>query len=545
MLEQVLEYAARGWHVLPCRGKVPYTSHGVKDATIDKELIKEWWSQWPEANVAIATGTISGIDVLDIDSNEILQTYDTRTIQTPRGFHYYFKALNQGCAVRIRPGTDIRGNGGYVVAPPSPGYSLIRDQKPLADWPAIAPIKAMEPFGAGLFEGEGRDIALYKYCCWMRGQGLEWDDALARAHARNATFVPPFPEHIVVQKMEQAWKRPAPISIGSDLLLDDTNLTFDLSTAKVEPVEWLWENRIQAGTIALLNGAYGVGKSLLAMYIAEHVSQQGKNVLFLQYENFHGLVRRLSAIKLGAGRINCWDPKKLPVLPRDLAKLQSQVAKEDDRLIIFDIFVSAIPGLNYYDDQQVHLLDGLERWLAEEGRTALWLNHVNKKEGISANLRGMGSVALPGMASNVYLMGRSPDDPKRSILATLKNREGEFASSLEFEFMPSGASARLNLVGPSLYTADDLVAPPRPPTIEEKAKAVGISRSTYYKYKLDEGGQLPTKETTAAEKAAEQGISRRTYFRQQEMALSADSGTLGGQMALSADTEPNSTKSNT
>jgi hypothetical protein len=83
MLDAALAYAQRGWAVLPLHtvrngqcscgnttcsspGKHPHTTHGVKDATTDKATIEQWWSQWPEANIGIATGAISRLVVLDV-----------------------------------------------------------------------------------------------------------------------------------------------------------------------------------------------------------------------------------------------------------------------------------------------------------------------------------------------------------------------------------------------------------------------------------------------------------------------------------------------
>jgi len=62
-----LDYAALGWPVLPIapRGKIPLTAHGLKDASTDREVIGEWWSRWPTANVGVATGK-PGPTVIDL-----------------------------------------------------------------------------------------------------------------------------------------------------------------------------------------------------------------------------------------------------------------------------------------------------------------------------------------------------------------------------------------------------------------------------------------------------------------------------------------------
>ncbi|OJH35567.1 bifunctional DNA primase/polymerase [Cystobacter ferrugineus] len=151
-----LEYAGRGWRVFPCyepirsssgslictcskgercgqAGKHPRTPNGVKDATTDAARIREWWQQWPTANVAIATGSASGIDVVDADAKAdgvttlfkladergaLPETVTART--SGGGCHVYFRHTGLvSKAGSLAPGLDTRGNGGYVIAPPS------------------------------------------------------------------------------------------------------------------------------------------------------------------------------------------------------------------------------------------------------------------------------------------------------------------------------------------------------------------------------------------------------------------------------------------
>jgi len=127
-LTAALSYIDKGFHVLPLKpnGKAPITRHGAKDASICKKQVRSWWSKYPNANIGIATGKISGIFVVDVDG-EYPKHWpampDTLTAKTGIGTHYYFE-YPEGAAIGNKVkingyDVDIRGDGGYVVAPPS------------------------------------------------------------------------------------------------------------------------------------------------------------------------------------------------------------------------------------------------------------------------------------------------------------------------------------------------------------------------------------------------------------------------------------------
>ncbi len=128
LMNAALGYAAQGFHVFPVKpkGKAPLTANGFKDASIDPRKIMEWWTQWPDANIGIATGKISGLFVVDVDGDipqGTLQLPDTPTVVTGKGKHYYYRyveglEISNSQKINGLP-VDIRGDGGYVVAPPS------------------------------------------------------------------------------------------------------------------------------------------------------------------------------------------------------------------------------------------------------------------------------------------------------------------------------------------------------------------------------------------------------------------------------------------
>lgn len=129
MLEAAIEYSKNNLSVIPIgNDKKPLISwKEYQDRRASEEEIKAWYQKYPNANVGIVTGKVSGITVIDCDSPEAIKTFmreykgDTPAVQTPRGMHFYFKYAD-GIRNTVKIGNhdmDIRGEGGYVVAPPS------------------------------------------------------------------------------------------------------------------------------------------------------------------------------------------------------------------------------------------------------------------------------------------------------------------------------------------------------------------------------------------------------------------------------------------
>jgi hypothetical protein len=121
--------------VFPCdEWKSPLTENGYLDATVRVPQVRRWWARREDALIAIPTGRVSNLVVLDVDGDDgrdalhdLERRYGplpvTAIATTPGGGeHYYFRhpGVEVRCSVsKIGRHLDVRGDGGYAIVPPS------------------------------------------------------------------------------------------------------------------------------------------------------------------------------------------------------------------------------------------------------------------------------------------------------------------------------------------------------------------------------------------------------------------------------------------
>ncbi len=188
-----LFYAGLGWQVFPVHsvvdvdqctcgnsgcenvGKHPVTKNGLKAATDDPDVIRAWWAEHPSANIGVATGSASGIWVVDVDTkNDGLANFDAlpgsqdlATVEqtTGSGGRHLIWAWNSDLEPRNRtdviPGVDVRGEGGYIIVPPSAHrsggcYEWVEGRDPGIMLPVPAPNWVLElALGEASHKGSG------------------------------------------------------------------------------------------------------------------------------------------------------------------------------------------------------------------------------------------------------------------------------------------------------------------------------------------------------------------------------------------------------
>lgn len=150
LVEVAVRYGQHGWPVLPlhtptaggcsCRqvdcaspGKHPRTRRGLHAAATDPARIRTWWQRWPDANIGVATGAASGLLVVDVDLPDgpaalarlqaqhgaLPPTCQQTTGSGGRQLLFAHPGGSVPNRARLVAGIDVRGDGGYIVVPPS------------------------------------------------------------------------------------------------------------------------------------------------------------------------------------------------------------------------------------------------------------------------------------------------------------------------------------------------------------------------------------------------------------------------------------------
>jgi len=245
--EYIKYYILGGREIFPCKvnGKRPITTNGYKDATTSPNQINEWWNNHPDANIGLVTGKEANLVVVDVDvkdnaggmeSLEKLETecgqFDTLMVHSPSGGkHYYFKYpqgnRSIGCRTNLRPGIDIRANGGYIIAPGSTidgvPYQFDDQDKGIAELPnellKILTTKIVKPKSIsrnqvyhasqqdnliGIKKGN-RDVTIYKHSCVLRKNGVPYDVAENQVLTIAHNCIPPFPDNEAIKCLRSAF----------------------------------------------------------------------------------------------------------------------------------------------------------------------------------------------------------------------------------------------------------------------------------------------------------------------------------------------------
>lgn len=281
-------------------GKHPLRDGGYKVATTNPDLIKQWWTDAPQANIGIATG--DGLVVLDIDNRhggdesladlvrEVGKPPDTVESQTGNGRHIYLHDPTGRIRTGIvdgRPGIDVKAEGGYVVAPPSRHWSGQHYQWEFSSHPDLVSVAHLPPAWLALLtrpkthagngkneEGIPQGERNQRICSIggaLRRQGVGERavlDALLAINLRQCD--PPLPEREVESIARSVARYPALIDSAElrTTSAAERKLTFstaaEIAASTPETPDWLLHGYIAKGAITELDGKVkAAGKTTL------------------------------------------------------------------------------------------------------------------------------------------------------------------------------------------------------------------------------------------------------------------------------------------
>lgn len=236
LLQWALKYRSLGMSVIPVfpKGKeplIPWKEFQQRKA--NESEIKEWWKKWPDANLGVVTGSISGVSIVDLDGPEGIKQSESLGLSsrlislTGKGRHLWYKHPGQTVtnAVRAYEGVDVRGDGGFVLAPPSihPNGKKYRWVNPVISVEHL-PLFPMEVFATPVqpqtldanepgwiakaleeMKDGTIDDTLFRVCSRLRHDGYTRDDARLFLES-HATRVGATAGHLQ-DKIDNVWNR--------------------------------------------------------------------------------------------------------------------------------------------------------------------------------------------------------------------------------------------------------------------------------------------------------------------------------------------------
>lgn len=365
--EAAVDYTKRGFVVIPLKGRYASDKDEAKRPIIkwekwiagtrpDEKTVREWFVKKPNADIALLTGPTNGLLVVDVDGEKGKASIDNDHLlptplvhATPRGQHFLFRWDNRlntvsTTLVGILPGVDIRGKGGYIVAPPSYGLSddtqyfiLAGGNIPMAMLPLppewlvqlllekeakryTTEVKKMElswfqEIYPGVAKGENRHKAMTKLASYYYSLGLPEADVVLLMGEWNERCTPPRPEAEFSHDLNRflnnwrngKYKTEANEDIPTEF--KTTKLSDFMGEEEVK-INWLVDKLIPTESITFLNGYSGLGKSWLTLSLAIAMGRGGGKwinktvssgrVLYIDQESHKALLKhRFNKLLLG------------------------------------------------------------------------------------------------------------------------------------------------------------------------------------------------------------------------------------------------------
>lgn len=473
----------------------------------DKRPLGPWskgsWNRFDYTNsdrlfehpTAVGIGVICGassIVIIDLDNADAIQTYaerfgvpTTRLVRTPRGRHIYYNAP-RGITLKpqtsILSGVDVRAGESYAVLPPSQlaggEYEWITDthNEELSDdlISLLREAETSEPaykkaLTQKIPEGE-RHTYLTSLAGSLRRVGMTEAGILAALREQNRTALEPPADDQELVSIAHSLAQKTPEQIGHltgfdlELIEYETRRTpddpsylrntlrgYDLQTlinTPPDPIPWIWKDYIAGGTLNILHGAGGLGKSYLMLKLAESIVSPNSielagrevttgSVIILDGENSkHETHRRIQHTRLqGTEPLHIYDAP-LPILGHADATIQlvnELQAEHEPRLIIIDSLRALWHGDEREQGEAGRMLRELARHIENYPNTAILIIHHDNKTGDYSGSTDI-NAAITGSRLHLSRADKiNPDEHAQArILTHGKNRIAQEAAPYTF-----------------------------------------------------------------------------------------------------------------
>lgn len=481
--EWALKYGRMGLAIFPlrARNKTPATKNGSKDATTDQKQIAAWWSKWPDANIGIATGSVSGgLVVIDLDRDEekgcdgyeVLREWEKQHGQLPEtcqsitgrgGYHLLYRdTAEHRNAQALYEGVDIRGEGGYIVAPPSvhpngrhyeweqgPDEFEIAQADDLVREFLKGPKKEQQQyFHQPEVIPEGQRVStLVALIGSQRAKGLGEAAIRAAVHAENEEKCsPPLTDQELEQEVFPALKRdwfperPYMATVGPDRKTHAVK-SFNFNVEKAGDViikepEWLIPGYIPKYGITTIAGEGGVGKTSIWCSLVASITTGKQSFLLggqIPFDNDPEDVLVLSAEDSWSYVLR----RRLEACGADLDRI-GFLSPEDERFVDLNFNGDLLKGIIETNRPSVVVFDPLQQFVPENLRmgdrnsmrkclspligygeqyklTSVIIAHANKQSGVWGRKRIADSSDIWDASRSVLMVGTTAEDGIRYI----------------------------------------------------------------------------------------------------------------------------------
>jgi hypothetical protein len=447
---------------------------GLHDATTDLTQVRRWWTDRPYANIGMPTGHVSGRVVVDIDKPEAKEELRpipvTRGVHTGRGglqLHYAAPSVEvrndqagPDQPTKLAPvtgGVDFRGDGGYVLLPPSmhasgqeyktgkrkvkrlaplPGEWLARLQSPNGRVERIA-VKPGEKVDPGQ-----RHRFLFTRGCAMRYRWFDYEDILPYMLGLNEAYCDPPKDRREVERLArdicqryEAGEQPE--SDADEFEVVDADIT------RARRFQFLWENRVLVGYFNMMVGNEGIGKGNVAAWVAARLTRgqlsgdmfgRARGVLVVGDEDSWDdvWVPRLHAA--GADLALCKYLKYQVDVTKDVPRLAKTIRKHGTALLYFDQLLDNLGITDSWKDKEVRdALAPLRRLARDEDIAVLASMHPNKRQG-SFRDRVSGTPAFNALSRSSLYLAEHPHEDNRFCLVRPKGNYSVDPGTWEYDF---------------------------------------------------------------------------------------------------------------